>query len=233
MNTSSSRTDDLDLAPISRESIQHRVYSELRMALMTGAFVPGRPMPIQELADSFGTSTMPVREALRRLVAEQALQIQRNRTVVVPLLEEERLNDILKVRKMVEGSAVEWAVPHIGEKDIGALERLCGEIIKAAEKGRTRDYLVKNRAFRFTIYSHARSDTILPIIESLWLQIGPFLNLLYFEGKRNTNVEYYVEAIGALRRRDAKAARAALDLDMEVAARFMRDRMQDAAQSRG
>lgn len=222
---------DLDLAPIPRESIQHRIYSELRNALMTGAFVPGRPMPIQELADSFGTSTMPVREALRRLVAEQALQIQRNRTVVVPPLTEERLNDILQVRKVVEGSAVELAAPSIEKKTIDELEKLCGEIEKAAIKKQTRDYLIKNRDFRFIIYRHAKSAVILPIVESLWLQIGPFLNLLYFEGKMDSNVEYYVELIAALRRGDAAGARAALDADMEVAAQFMRERMQMAAES--
>ncbi|MEQ8923391.1 MULTISPECIES: GntR family transcriptional regulator [Roseobacteraceae] len=220
------KKDDFALTPVPRESIQHRIYVELRTALMTGAFVPGRPMPIQELADSFGTSTMPVREALRRLVAEQALQIQRNRTVLVPLLTEERLQDLLKVRKVVEGSAVEWAAPNIDEDEIRTLEDLCGEISRSAEKGETRDYLIKNRTFRFMIYEKSGSPTLLPIIESLWLQIGPFLNLMYFEGKLDSNIEYFEQLIAALRAGDAKEARAALDRDMEVAAQFMLERMQ-------
>ena len=219
------RPDEAGLAPISRENIQGRVYAELREALMTGAFVPGRAMSIQALADTFGTSTMPVREALRRLVAEQALQIQRNRSVMVPLLTEPKLNDLLRVRKVVEGSAVEWATYYVDDALLARLRELCDQVRAAAEEGRTRDYLVRNREFRFAIYERAGSAVILPVIESLWLQIGPFLNLLYFEGRLDSNIEYFEEVIAALRARDATAARDALDRDMEVAAGYILDRM--------
>ena len=69
---------------IDKATINFIVYSELRSSLMLGKIKPGASLRIQELADQFGTSHMPVREALRRLVSEQALEVLSNRSVAVP-----------------------------------------------------------------------------------------------------------------------------------------------------
>ena len=57
------------LAPIARETLQERVYRELRRALINGRFNPGQALTVNELAGSLRTSAMPVREAVARLVS--------------------------------------------------------------------------------------------------------------------------------------------------------------------
>ena len=81
-------------APVERDTMQERVYLELRRALMRGDFAPGETLIVRALSDQFGTSHMPVRDALSRLVAEQALEVLPSRSVAVPVLSRERCADI-------------------------------------------------------------------------------------------------------------------------------------------
>ena len=80
----------LGLARIARETVQERVYCALRDQLMRGGFEPGQKLKIAELAAAFGTSAMPVRDALNRLTVERALETLPSRTVRVPALSKTR-----------------------------------------------------------------------------------------------------------------------------------------------
>ena len=82
------------LSPVGRETLQDRVYAELRRSLMHGMFDAGAVLRIQDVAAKLDTSTMPVREALGRLVSEQALEALPNRSVRVPVITRERLDDL-------------------------------------------------------------------------------------------------------------------------------------------
>ena len=92
----------LDNAPLVRETLQEQLYDRLRSALAGGAFQPGESVTIRALAEQFATSTMPVREALRRLVSESSLEMQPNRTVRVPPLSSARLVELCRIRRALE-----------------------------------------------------------------------------------------------------------------------------------
>src|SRR5580698_2501335 len=94
------------LTRIARETVQERVYCALRDQLMRGGFEPGQKLKIAELAEAFGTSAMPVREALNRLAAERAIESLPNRSVRVPALTKSSLQDLMETRFAVEGLAV-------------------------------------------------------------------------------------------------------------------------------
>ena len=97
---------DVKLKPVrSRQTVQDQVYAQLREALVSGAFEAGQGFTIPALADSFGTSHMPVREALRRLAAENALRISSTGTATVPPLDIEELRKICEVRLVLEPAA--------------------------------------------------------------------------------------------------------------------------------
>ena len=91
------------LSPVGRETLHHRVYAELRRSLIHGMLDAGASLRIQDLAATLQTSTMPVREALGRLVSEQALESMPNRTVRVPLITREKLDDLARARCLIEG----------------------------------------------------------------------------------------------------------------------------------
>ena len=212
----------LPVAQVARDSVHERVYAELKRSLMRSLFQPGQVVTMQELADSFGTSTMPVREALRRLVGQGALHVLPNRSVTVPLITAAQLNDIMRVRLEIEGAATAWAAERIGRAALLRLDRLCRAMGGKVQRGDSQDYLLQNQEFRFTIYEAAESPTVMPIIESLWLQIGPYLNLLAEPGRIRVTNDHHQATLAALKRRDAQAARDAICTDMRAGAEVMR-----------
>src|SRR3954470_18965844 len=88
-----------------RGHLQNQVFERLRRGLMVGAFVPGQVMSLRKLANGFGTSPMPIREALTRLVVVNALEETTNGSVCVPRLTSGRLAELFSVRELLEGAA--------------------------------------------------------------------------------------------------------------------------------
>lgn len=161
-----------------RATVADTVYQNLRRALIVGRFEPGQMMTIAALAEMFQTSQMPVREALRRLGAEGALESRPNGSSYVPKVSRARLDDICRARIALETMATELAVEHISDAEIDALVRL--EADHTATTGRQDVYqmLQKNRDFHFAIYNAARSDVLPALIDSLWLRYGPYMRVL-------------------------------------------------------
>lgn len=208
------------LGAIARETVQDRVYRELRRALIYGLFAPGQVLGIQDLADSFGTSTMPVRDALGRLVSEQALEATANRSARVPPIDPDRLDDLLRARVLIEGAAVELAAPRLTAADFAALRRQTAEFDRVVAEGgleRIEAELEANRAFHFHIYQAAGSAVLMPIIESLWLQSGPCVRaaaLAFASGGPYSTLHFHAEIIDALEKGDVAGAKAALARDI-------------------
>ncbi|MDA8052126.1 MAG: GntR family transcriptional regulator [Rhodospirillales bacterium] len=204
--------------PIDRETVQDRVYRRIREMILNGEVEPGQTLTIPGLSAAFQVSTMPVREALRRLMAEQALMVVSGRSVGIPALTRARLAELRRVRRAVEGLAVAWAAERIGATELSRLSELVREMQQAATTRDGRRYVPANHDFHFTIYRAAQSPTLFSIIESLWLQIGPYFHVLRAsENWRAANASHraMLEALG---RRDAAAATEALQRDIDEAA---------------
>ena len=206
----------LGLARIERETVQDRVYSVLRDRLMRGGFEPGQKLKIAELATALGTSAMPIREALNRLAAERAIESMPNRSVRVPSLAKESLRDLMEARCANEGLAVERAAANMDPDTLATLrEFIIAQSATDAEHV-SEASAEQNRAFHFAIYRCSGSAVLLPIIESLWLQFGPYLRLASerFDGREGRGTHFHREIVAALTKGDGKAARAALESDI-------------------
>ena len=204
-----------ELTPPVRETLQERVHRELRLTLMRGRFLPGRSLTIRAVATALGTSTMPVREALRQLVTERALEMSANRSFQVPLLTRQRFTDLVRIRAEIEGYAAAQAASRISPSSVSNLLELNKVMLAASESGDRETYIVRNQEFHFGIYDAAGSAVLRPIIESLWLQSGPYIALLFGEGAHGkSNLGRHEGAVDALRRRDANAARAMISGDI-------------------
>lgn len=226
------------LAPVSRQTVQDQVFEELRRSLIHGVFDAGEVLRIRDLASWMSTSTMPVREALGRLIAEHALELMPNRSVRVPLITREKLDDLARARELIEGELAVRAMPNLQSEDIAALERdteqydnITGGRIKTA--GQAAEL---NHAFHFRVYRAANSPVLIPIVESLWMQSGPYVRAAakVFDpdiGGPPTN--HHRNLIAALRAGDAEAVRAALVADINRAFDLIRDRIGEARAGEG
>ncbi|URI08566.1 GntR family transcriptional regulator [Aquincola tertiaricarbonis] len=204
-------------APEAPLSINEKVYRTLRDQLMRGDIAAGQNLGIEELAAAMNTSTMPVRAALQRLAEQQAVQRTRSRSMQVPLLSLERLEDIRRCRVVVEGALTEWAVPLLDAPQIALLTQLARKIAQALRKPSTvEEGLVQNQRFHFTIYQAAESPAMLPLVESLWLQSGPYLRAAraLMHRSRGHDLDFHDRILQAIVERDTAQARAVMEEDV-------------------
>ena len=204
----------LDREGIGNGSLHDEIYAALRAALIAGDFVPGQEFPIRTLAERFGTSLIPVRDALKRLVAERALAMLPNRTLCVPKMTRRRFQELLQVRLSLETMLARRAAEFISLQALQELERINAEMQDAVPADDVRRYLAANRRFHFKLYEAASSEVTLPIIESLWMQAGPFLNGVFTNAGTRHARDNHTEILKALRRRDGVATASALASDL-------------------
>jgi len=207
-------------------TLGQRVYAELRDFLMVGGVQPGEKITLRQLTGAVGTSLMPVREAVQRLAAEGALEVLPNRAIRVPVMTRARVQEILKVRLMLEGHAVEEAAQRIQPAEIEQLEELNAAFVREMRRREDSAQVFRvNKEFHFTMYRAADMPVLLDIIENLWLRIGPFLHFSLGvrgrEAARKYAPESHNEMIRAMRQRDGALARRALESDLGGAAELM------------
>lgn len=215
------------LEPVGRETVQDRVYSELRRALIGGLFSPGQVLTIRQLADALLTSTMPVREALGRLITEQALEILPSRQIRVPPVTQERIDDLLRARILIEGEAMALAAARMSPRLLATLKGILldWEEMRGTQVDRE---VTLNHAFHFEIYRACGSTVLIPMIESLWLQSGPFTRAAIYafsEAGANDAARFHHDILHALEAGDGPAARAALVADISRPFAYLKDKL--------
>jgi DNA-binding GntR family transcriptional regulator len=194
--------------------LHDRVYRRLRDALVTGRIVPGRAVTLRGLAQSLGVSAMPVREAIRRVSAEGGLVVGANRRVWVPAMDADRFDELVRTRTLLEPEAAVRALPHIDAARLDRLRALDDSIDTALAIGDVEGYMTGNHAFHFEIYTAAPSRVMVPLIESLWLQFGPFMRSVYGRLGTKVLVDHHVHALDAIAARDADRLAEAIRADI-------------------
>lgn len=152
------------------------VYDELRRSLFSGRLRAGEVLRLRSLAEALGTSVQPVRDAVQRLVAEGALELALNRAIRVGSLSRDSLIEIYRIRNLLEGEAAAMAASR-DEMDVRAAEASIAAMVAASEASDTAAYSAANFDFHFGIYRAAGSVHLMPLIETLWLKIGPMLDI--------------------------------------------------------
>jgi DNA-binding GntR family transcriptional regulator len=207
--------------PVVRGTLPDEIYREIKELILDGGIAPGELVTIQGLAEAFGVSAMPVREALQRLTAEKALTVVSGRSVGIPELEASRLGDLCRVRLEIETLATRWAVGNLRAADVRQLEDLVAVMAKAVSEGDPRRYVRANHEFHFGIYRAAGSETLLSIIEGLWLQVSPYFHLLHGSGNYASANHQHRQLLAALKADDPVAASESIRADIEDAAKVL------------
>lgn len=218
---------DVNLGQIESATIQVQVYQRLREALFTGMFAPGQSLTIRGLADSLGTSPMPVRESLQRLVAEHALVQMPNRTFRVTPFSPEMFRELVRVRMTVEGFAAAEAARRATSKQIAKLSDINARMSGALDAHAPNQVMTSNRDFHFALYEMTEMPQLLDIINGLWLRAGPYLMSGYKTLGNPTayfrsGVKFHGRVIDACVARDPRRATRALACDIWHSARNFR-----------
>jgi len=191
------------------------IYRQIRDMIMFGDLAPGEAVTILGLTDAIGAGMTPVRESIRRLTAEGALESLGNRRVCVPHLSPDRLVEIQHARLAIEPQLARMATERMNAETLVALRDLDGRVDAAIERGNVEGYLEFNYRFHFRLYDAAAAPVLTRIALSLWLQIGPALRIVCgLYGTSNLPDMHHL-ALDALRDGDAEAAARAIRDDIE------------------
>lgn len=207
--------DVLRMEPVEQGNLSARTYLALKDALIGGAFRPGQRLLMQELALQFGTSVTPVREACMRLVAERGLEVRSNRFVTVPDLTLERYMEIRTIRLELEGLAAELGAKNVTPTEVKALADLQTRFETADHAHDANASIRINREFHFRVYGLSAMPMLVAHIESLWISMGPILNVFYNEVENDyVGAGAHRDLIKALRAKDGRKARTAIQQDI-------------------
>ncbi|WP_326538473.1 GntR family transcriptional regulator [Pseudorhodoferax sp.] len=215
------------VTPVARQTLSADVYKQLRDLLTNGRVMPGEQLSLRSIAEAVGVSVMPVREAVHRLVAEQALELSSTRALRVPVMTVSQFREITCIRINLEGLATSLAAARLdpaGLQEIEVLsERFAREMSSKRPDGSR--LIAANKDLHFAIYQRAGMPMLLQMIESLWLRVGPILNYDLRMGTSRVSdkvpVDHHGRLVAALKKQDGAAAAEALRGDIESAADYI------------
>jgi len=216
------------LGPLRRETLHETAYDEIRNALTSGRIKMGESVTLRSMAAALQISETPVREAVQRLVAEGALEAVPNRSISVPVMTRAKLEEQRQVRVALEGLAAEMAVSNLSRADIKYLSSLHDQMVAAAKPSDPETMLTATSTIHMTIYRASGSSLLVDLIQITWLRTGPLLTLAADRPTMMKNARTaHRKLLSALRKRDAKSARAAITLDINQAAKELNSVLAD------
>ena len=201
-------------------------YVQLRDMVLTGGLAPGQAVTIQGLIRDLGAGMTPVREAIRRLTAEGALQLHGNRRVSVPNLTAELLDQIAFARLTIEPKIAELAAPRLTEQTINRLAQIDQAINEAMRKNDIHGYLAGNHCFHSTLYEASGAQILTDMAQSLWLRFGPSLRVVTARYSQGRLPDRHSDAIAAMRAGDGRALARAVEADIAQGVEFVRQALQ-------
>lgn len=137
----------------------------VRKEILDGTLGPGTHIRQEELADRFGTSRLPVREALRILETDGLVLTQANRGARVPHLTLAECDELYRAREVLEPMLLTDSVPVITDEAISSMSTLQGQM--DAGSATIEDYLDHDRQFHMLSYSGAQLPYISMTVEQL------------------------------------------------------------------
>ncbi|NEX45510.1 GntR family transcriptional regulator [Pseudotabrizicola algicola] len=199
----------------SRKIPTHEItYARLRDMILFGHLEPGAAVTIQGLIADLGAGMTPVREAIRRLTAEGALEPKGNRRVAVPGMTEAVLEQVAFARLTIEPRLAEMAAAHLTPAVINQLQLLDNTVDRAIRAGDVPGYLEANHAFHFCLYEVSGAPVLVDMARSMWLRFGPSLRVVCARFGSDALPDRHVEALAAMRAGDAGALRDAIERDI-------------------
>jgi DNA-binding GntR family transcriptional regulator len=142
-----------------------RVADYLRTAILNGEIGPGKRIRQEEVAEQFGTSRLPVREALRMLTAEGLTEHEPNKGARVPRLDQHQVDVIYQMRERLEPLALAESLSRLSESDVARLDELQTRIEANTDLN---SFLALDREFHLLTYSGCDIETLTSMVTRLW-----------------------------------------------------------------
>jgi DNA-binding GntR family transcriptional regulator len=183
-----------------------RAYGELRQRVLDGRLPAGRRLKETELASELGISRTPVRDALSRLSVEGLLDFRPNVGATVAVWSETQIEQMFRIRAMLEPYASEIAASQIRDGEIDELRELCGIMEEAARRETQADLntlAAANARFHRIIIDAARSDHLAKLVSlAVNAPLTRRIFVRYTTEEVQRSMRHHREVVDALSHRD-------------------------------
>ena len=202
---------------------QEFALAELRRAITSRELKPGEPVRQDAVADRLGMSRVPLREALKVLEGEGQVVYAPNRGYFVADLSLADLEEVYRIRRVLEAEAAREAVRHLTDDDLAALEAAHEDVVAAGRAGEIAAMAAANRRFHLGFLELSGLPRLVRLVRLQWDATDAYRALYYGGSDNRERVDHeHRDILDALRRRDSDAVVALLDAHREHAVEALR-----------
>lgn len=187
-------------------SAGHRIAARVREAILRGEYAPGARIRQEDIAEEFGASRIPVREALRILESDGLVTLIANTGAWVAHLSLAECEEVYQIRERIEPLLLRYSLPNLSTETLDRLQELADQMQSGSD---VETFLHLDREFHLLSYTGATTSILGDTVHRLWNSTQhyrrAFTVLFAAEGNRAVHYEHQL-LVGALRRGDSEDA---------------------------
>jgi DNA-binding GntR family transcriptional regulator len=211
--------------PIQRHlTLRERIVEFIKDAVISGSLKPGERVPESEIAERFGISRTPIREAFRQLESDGFLMMTPRKGAVVSPITDKDVREFYAIKSLLEGYAAEKACVELTDKEIKKLQDLNADMAKSEERGNVKNFFKLDNQFHEVFIKASRNEKLYALINQLVEQFERFrITALSLPGRMHNSVLQHKEIVDAIEDKDtalvSKLVRANAESNCEVLVR--------------
>lgn len=204
-------------------SLRGKIYSTLRENILSGKYLQGESLIEKRLATELNVSRTPIREAIRQLELEGLVESIPNKGVTVKGISRKDVEDIYKIRMLLEGLAARWAIEKMTDQDIKQLEETYELMEFYTGKGDIDAISEHNTAFHDIIYAATKSVVLIQILKDFqvyvkWVRHESLSTL----GRKEAALREHHDILKAFKNKDVEAAEKFLVQHVENSSKILK-----------
>ncbi len=197
---------NLDIRIDTRTTLRERIADGIRNAIVNGTLPAGARVAEPDLAEKFGISRTPVREALRQLEAEGFITVVPRKGAVVASLSAKDISEFYDLKMLLEGFAARQATSALTDADIDRMAEVNDAMLAAAMNEEWRKAIELHNEFHDIFVTASGNDRLAALDRNLVMQFQRFRLILAMHGSIEGSARQHREIIAAFRDRDAELA---------------------------
>lgn len=187
-------------------TLREKIVETVRNAIVNGQIPAGARVAEPELADRFGISRTPIREAFRQLESEGFITVIPRKGAIVASLSAKDISDFYDLKMVLEGYAARCAAKVLTEKELTKMEAVNRQMEMASTKKDLRKVLSLHNEFHEIFLKSCGNEKLYSIVQNMVMQFQRFRLILAMRGKLEGSIRQHREIIEAFRRQDADLA---------------------------
>ena len=187
-------------------TLRERIVSSIRGAIVNGQLKAGTRIAEPELAERFGISRTPIREAFRQLESEGFITVVPRKGAIVASFSAQDVSNFYDLKMILEGYAARLATMALTESDLAKMESLNRQMETAAGKKDLRRVLDLHNEFHDVFLRSCGNEKLHQIVQNMVMQFQRFRLILATQGRVEGSIQKHMEIIEAFRRRDPTLA---------------------------